>query len=208
MATQSHYDSYPLPDGGVDLEEYEDADTATSLLLAYNASGEVLRLAKLYLQSVVAETAVESPLVYSHLGRVRAGWHVAPGGGFQSAEFRFAGYDMRWHVDRKDSNAMATAVFVRNYHDTRPQLPAVAEGEEKTGSPPRRGFMHESALPPVKWIEAKGPARTPAPLPPPALVLECHMRIADLLLNTHEPGFILAAANCAACGRMVAVHDQ
>jgi hypothetical protein len=36
----------------------------------------------------------------------------------------------------------------------------------------------------------------------------CRMRIADLLLNTHEPGYASAARLCAACGCAVANHNQ
>lgn len=210
MAAKELYDSYPLPDGnGVDLEDGEHGD-ASALLLAYNTDAKTLRTAVDYLHSVLQGTAEESPLLYRDIGKMRGGWHAAPGGGFQSREFRFSGYDMRWHVERRHPEAMATAACVRNYDNPRPSgLTAVAEEEEdKVASPPRRGFMHVSALPPVKWIETKGPARTPAPPPPPVTELVCRMRIADLLLNTHEPGFVLAAFKCAACSRMVAEHDQ
>ena len=243
MAAKELYDSYPLPDDGVDLEDGEHGD-ASALLLAYNTDAKTLRTTVEYLRSVIAGTAEESPLLYRDIGKMRGGWHAAPGGGFQSREFRFSGYDMRWHAERRHADAMATAVFVRNYEAARPDGLAVVteEEEDKVASPPRRGFMHASALPPVTFVHpegpARGPARTSAP-PPPSLVdadsyarfvglhskpavakapppavepnrpdNPCYMRIADLLLNTHEPGYVLAAFTCAACGRTVARHDQ
>lgn len=221
-----HYDSYPLPDE-VDLDEYEETETAGSLLLAYNASNDVFRLATEYLKSVVAQTAVESPLVYSHLGKVRAGWHAAPGGGFQSADFRFSGYDMRWHVDRRDANAMVTAVFVRNYHDTRPKpLNVVVEEEEDkvasparvSAPPPPPSAFYPQPVNTVTYKDGKFtsvPAGTRIAMRSDEVLTgsdrldnPCYMRIVDLLLNTHEPGYVLAARKCEACGRMIARHNE
>ena len=235
MTAKELYDSYPLPDGGVDLEDDEHADAvldASALLLAYNTDAKTLRTALDYLTSVLQGTAEESPLLYRDIGRMRGGWHAAPGGGFQSREFRFSGYDMRWHVERRQADAMATAVCVRNYDNPRPSgLGAVAEeDEEKVTSPART-----SAPPPPplvnaenyarflglhnRHVVAKAPPVAAGKVQPPTGGTDkelarylghdvCNMRIADLLLNTHEPGYESAARKCAACGRAVAVHDQ
>lgn len=223
MAARELYDSYALPGGGngVDLEDEEPED-ASALLLAYNTDAKTLRTTVEYLRSVIAGTAEESPLLYRDIGKMRGGWHAAPGGGFQSREFRFSGYDMRWHAERRHADAMATAVFVRNYEAARPHgLTAVTEEDEDKAASPARGPVRTSAPPPL--VNAEGYVRflgphsmhvvAKAPPPPPALDpgppgLVCRMRIADLLLNTHEPGFVCAAHKCAACGRMVAEHDQ
>ena len=210
-----------LHGGGVDLEDGEHED-ASALLLAYNTDAETLRTTVEYLRSVIAGTAEESPLLYRDIGKMRGGWHAAPGGGFQSREFRFSGYDMRWHTERRHADAMATAVFVRNYEAARPHgLTAVTEEEEDKVASPTRGPTRTSAPPPL--VNAEGYVRFIGPhsvhvtakAPPPPPVAEpdrldnpCYMRVADLLLNTHEPGYVLAARTCAACGRMVARHDQ
>jgi hypothetical protein len=133
----------------VDLEDEEPED-ASALLLAYSTDAKTLRTAVAYLRSVIAGTAEESPLLYRDIGKMRGGWHAAPGGGFQSREFRFSGYDMRWHAERRQADAMATAVFVRNYDAARPHgLTAVAEEDEDKKASPARGPVRTSAPPPL-----------------------------------------------------------